>query len=131
MELKVNEAMEECKQALIDSFPKSFVNKRGEFIAHLPSNSYFILHNCETPLDIECKVLEWLSRPASKGQPYLQEWRNRRFREFMMYGINSFLGTSFCEEEMKTIYQCLGNAIHHEKTIAFIQSEYDFSVLNS
>lgn len=120
---------EEAKQTLLLAFPKSFINDNNEFIAEVRSNQYFLLNDCSTPRDIECKVLEWLSRPASKGQPYSQEWRNRKFREFMRNGVNAFLDTGFSEDEMRTIYQYLGNAINHKKTIAFIESGYDFAVL--
>ena len=78
------EDMREAREALLLSFPGSFVNERNEFIAHLQSNQYFILSNCEYPEDIDCKVLEWLSRAACKGQPYSQEWRNRKYRKFML-----------------------------------------------
>ena len=127
----MNRDLEEAKEALLECFPNSFVNDNGEFIAHLRSNTYFILHNCETPLDIECKVLEWLSRAAHKGMPYSQEWRNRKFREFMLNGINDFLDTNFWEHDMEVIYTYLGNACNHQKTIRFIESGYDFSILES
>ena len=127
----MNKDLEEAKAALLECFPKSFVNDIGEFIAHLRSNTYFILHNCETPLDIECKVLEWLSRAASKGITYSQEWRNEKFREFMRNGINDFLDTNFSEEQFYEIYTYLGNAVNHKKTIAFIDSDYDFSILTA
>ena len=122
--------LEEAKAALLECFTNSFVNDNGEFIAHLRSNTYFRLDNCETPLDIECKVLEWLSRAASKGIPYSQEWRNEKFRKFMRNGINDFLDTNFSEEQFVTIYTYLGNAVNHKKTIAFIESDYDFDVLS-
>ena len=123
--------LEEAKQALLNAFPCSFINEQNEFIAERRSNQYFLLNDCKSPRDIECKVLEWLSRPASKGQPYSQEWRNRKFREFIRNGINSFLDTGFSEDEMKEIYQYLGNAINHDKTIQFIESGYDFNILQS
>lgn len=116
--------------ALLDAFPNSFINDRGEFIAHLRTNQYIILNNCKTPQDIECKVLEWFSRPSHKTAPYSQEWRNRKFHEFMRNGVNAFLDTAFSEEEMCQIYDKLGNCINHEKTIAFIESDYNFSILN-
>lgn len=122
--------LEEAKQALLDAFPQSFINENNEFIAERRSNQYFLLNDCTTPRDIECKVLEWLSRSACKGQPYSQEWRNKKFREFMQNGINHFLDTSFSEDEMREIYQHLGNAVNHDKTIKFIESRYDFSVLH-
>ena len=47
----------------------------------------------------------------------------------MRNGVNAFLDTGFSEDEMRTIYQHLGNAINHEKTILFIENGYDFAVL--
>ena len=122
---------EEAKQALLNAFPNSFINEQNEFIAERRSNQYFLLNDCETPMDIECKVIEWLSRPASKGQPYSQEWRNKKFRKFMLDGVNDFLDTGFSEDDMREIYQHLGNAIDHNKTIQFIESGYDFAILQS
>lgn len=122
--------LQECKQALLNAFPGGWFNERDEFIAHTRSDTYFMFCNCETPLDVECKILEWFSRPASKGQPYSQEWRNRKFREFMLNGINSFLDTNFNQESMEEIYQYLGNAINHELTVRFVESGYDFEVFS-
>lgn len=121
--------MQECKLMLYEAFPGSFVNDRGEFIVHPRTNQYFCLQNCKTPLDIECKLLEWLSRAACITVPYLQEWRNRKFHEFMRNGINDFLDTDFSEDDFDKIYTALGNAINHEKTIEFIESGYDFALL--
>lgn len=98
------EDMQEARQALCNAFPKSLINEKDEFIAEERSNQYFMLSDCEYPEDIDCKVLEWLSRAASKGSPFNQEWRNRKFRKFMLDGINNFLDTSFSEEEMEEIY---------------------------
>lgn len=121
--------MQEVRKALLTAFPGSFINDREEFIAHVRTNQYIILSNCETPLDVECKVLEWFSRPAHKTTPYSQEWRNKKFHEFMLNGINAFLDTNFTKEDMDEIYCALGNAINHEKTVRFVGSDYDFGVL--
>lgn len=121
--------IQECVQALLRSFPGSFINNRYEFIAHSITNQYIVLSDCETPLDIECKVLEWFSRQAYKTAPYLQEWRNRELHKFMLNGINAFLDTGFSEEDISKIYEALGNRINHEKTIRFIESGYDFEIL--
>lgn len=118
-----------CKYYLLKSFPESFINERDEFIAHKRSNTYLCLGDCKKPIDIEFKVLEWFSRPASKGMPYSQEWRNKRFRKFMLDGINDFLETDFTENDMEEIYQKLGNAINHGKTVRFVESGYDFKIL--
>lgn len=122
--------IEECKKALLDSFPDSFINQNNEFIAHRYSNQYIILGNCETPQDIECKVLEWFSRPAHKTAPYSQEWRNRKFHEFMLNGVNNFLDTSFSEDEIAYIYDLLGNAIRHEVTVEFVECGMDIDWLH-
>jgi hypothetical protein len=123
------EDMQEARQALCSAFPKSFINEKDEFIAEERSNQYFILSDCEYPEDIDCKVLEWLSRAASKGAPFNQEWRNRKFRKFMLDGINNFLDTSFSEEEMEEIYTYLENACNHRKTKQFVESGFDMKVL--
>lgn len=121
--------MNECKLALLQSFPESFINDRNEFIAHKRANEYICLDGCSKPIDIECKVLNWFSRAAHKGQPYSQEWRNKKFHKFMLDGINDFLETGFTESDMEEIYIHLGNAINPEKTVRFIESGYNFKVL--
>lgn len=115
--------MAEARAKLLECFPGSFINSRGEFIAHLRTNQYFLLNNCQTVEDIEAKVLEWLSRPAFKTQPYSQEWRNRRFHEFMLAGVNAFLDTDFSEEDMELIYTYMGNAIKYDLTVKFINHD--------
>lgn len=120
----------EAKEALMQAFPESFINDRNEFIAHKRANQYFLLEDCEYPEDIDCKVLEWFSRGASKGIPYHQEWRNKRFRKFMLDGINKYLDTDFTETDMEKIYTYIGNACNHEKTKLFISSGYKMEVLH-
>ncbi len=114
---------------LLADFEGSFFNERDEFIAHRYSNTYFIFSNCESEEDVKCKVLEWLSRSAHKGQPYQSEWRNRNFRKSMLDGINEFLNTNFSNDDIEVIYTYLGNACNHQKTIRFIESNYDMRVL--
>ena len=126
---KTEDNLKEIINALIESFPNSFINERGEFIAHKRSNEFFNLGSCKTQLDIECKVLEWLSRAAYKTAPYTKEWRNQKFNDFILNGVNSFLDTNFDSNDMSLIYTHLGNSCNHEKTIKFIKSDYDFSVL--
>lgn len=119
----------EITQRLCNCFEKSFINGSGEFIAHKRANAYFILHNCETELDVKCKVLEWFSRDAYKTEPYNTKKSNDAFHKFMLNGINQFLGTEFDEMDIEQIYIYLGNACNHKKTIAFIESGYCMSVL--
>ena len=111
------------------AFPGSFVNPNEEFIAHRKSNTYFILQNCKTDLDVKCKVLEWFSRSAYKAQPYHTEAANRKFHRFMLDGVNQFLGANFTEDDMAVIYQKLGNCVRHNLTIQFVKSGYDMGLL--
>ena len=105
---------------LMRAFPGSFINYIGEFVAHREANQYFILESCKDELDIKCKVLEWFSRGAHKTEPFASKRKNKAFHEFMLNGINEFLGTQFTEDDMDDIYTYLGNAIHHQRTFKFI-----------
>lgn len=118
--------VEEARAKLLECFPGSFINEMDEFIAHPRTNQYFILRDCKTVEAVEAKVLEYLSRAAFKTAPYSQEWRNRRFHEFMLSGVNAFLDTDFSEEDMELIYTYMGNEIRHGLTIAFI--DHDMSM---
>lgn len=114
---------------LMKCFPNSFINHNGEFIAHKKSNTYFILMDCKTELDVKCKILEWLSRSAYKTEPYRRKDKNEEFHKFMLNGVNAFLGMNFTAEDMELIYTYLGNACNHKKTVQFVQSGYDMEIL--
>lgn len=114
---------------LLSAFPDSWINDSGEFIAHTKANEYFRLEDCETELDVKCKVLEWLSRGAFKTEPFESTSKNMRFHELMLDGINAYLGTDFTGEDMAVIYQKLGNRVRHYLTVEFVNSGYDMAVL--
>lgn len=120
----------EVLKKLMNCFPNSFINGSGEFVAHSYANQYFIFENCKTELDVKCKVIEWFSRGAYKTEPYHSNYKNEQFHEFMLNGINKFLGTNFTQDDMDDIYTYLGNAIKHQKTIEFIEGGYDMSFFN-
>ena len=113
----------------MDCFPTSVINHNGELIVHIKSNTYFILRDCNRKEDVKCKVLEWLSRPAYKTEPYSTKRNNDEFHSFILAGVNDYLGTNFSEKDMEEIYTYLGNACNHKKTLKFIESGYDMSVL--
>lgn len=119
----------EIQSCLMRAFPRSFINYEGEIILHRYANEYFILRNCETELDVKCKVLEWCSRGAYKTEPYRSKAKNTEFHKFMLNGINTFLGTNFTEDDMEIIYTYLGNSCNHQRTIEFVNSGYDMTVL--
>lgn len=114
---------------LSKSFPGGFLNGKGEFIAHKKANEYFKLVDCETEFDVKCKVLEWLSRGAYKTMPFRRKIDNTELHIFMLNGINDFLRTRFSVDDIEQIYTYLGNRVNHEKTVRFVESGYDLSVL--
>lgn len=114
---------------LMGAFPKSFINSALEFIAHKEANEWFRLEDCDNEIDVKCKVLEWFSRGAYKTCPFYSNVKNERFHNFMLNGINDFLGTDFTERDIEEIYTYLGNRCNHEKTVRFIESNYDMSIL--
>lgn len=114
---------------LARAFPNSFINTALEFIAHKEANEYFRLEDCNNEFDVKCKVLEWLSRGAYKTCPFNSNLKNERFHNFMLNGINDFLGTDFTEDDMEIIYQKLGNCVSHSLTKEFVNSGYDMAVL--
>lgn len=125
----INENIKEYVTDLLKIFPNSYVNSGQEFIAVPKTNLYFILENCNSLLDIKCKVLEWFSRDAYKAQPFRNNWRNEEYQDGIREKINDFLGTDFTREDMEIIYCKLGNAIRHNLTIKFINSGYDIKLL--
>ena len=114
---------------LAKAFPNSFINTALEFIAHEEANEYFRLEDCESEFDVKCKVLEWFSRGAHKTCPFHTNLKNERFHNFMLNGINDFLGTDFTTDDMAIIYQKLGNRVRHSLTEEFVNSGYDMAVL--
>jgi hypothetical protein len=114
---------------LFQCFPNSFINGHEEFVAYPKTNLYFIIGNCESSLDVKCKVLEWFSRDASKATPYRSREKNKRYNEMIRERVNAFLGTNFTTEEMLQIYTKLGNAVNRELTVKFIINNYHMSIL--
>lgn len=114
---------------LMRCFPNSFISQYGEFIAHKEANEYIIINNTTDDIEIKYKVLEWLSRAAYKGQPFRSEKKNKEFRKFMLFGINKFLETDFDEFQIGIIYAELGNRVSRPLTMKFVESGYDFEVL--
>lgn len=111
------------------AFPNSFVNQSLEFVIDKKSRVYFRLEDCETELDIKCKVLEWLSRTASKGIIYRRDKLNTEYQDKIRGYINDYLRATFTREDMDEIYTRLGNSCNHTLTIAFINSGYNMDVL--
>ena len=114
----------EIREKLRMAFPNYFVNSLFEIIIYPARNTYFSLADVETETELKANVLEWLLREASKSI-------SRISQKYHLTGINQFLGTDFTQEDMIEIYTYLGNRCNHEKTIRFIESNYDIDVLYS
>lgn len=112
----------EIRSRLFRAFPEAFINGNLEYIACPRQNSYFRLEDIEDERDLKAKILEWLSREAYKAG-------NKNTQRYHLNGINTFLGTSFTQEQMEDIYTYLGNRCNHQKTLRFIDSGYDMAVL--
>lgn len=110
-------------------FNGSYINSCGELIISDRGNVYFTATNCETKEDVICKLLEWCSRPIAKGVPYVSNKRNIVWRNSLLCGYNNYLGTNFSLDDMYWIYDKLGNAVNHELTLEFIQSNFDLSLV--
>lgn len=104
------------------AFPKFFINHNLEAIVHPRRNTYFLLTDVQTEKDLIAKILEWLSIEAAKSV-------SSESQKYHLTGINAFLGTDFTKEDMMEIYTYLGNRCNHARTMRFIDSGYDLSVL--
>lgn len=124
-------AKEEITQRLLECFPKSFVNRNGEFIAHKKSNTYMRLDNKENWLDVAVGVVEWFSRAAFKTEPYNSDAKNAHFHRFMLAGINRFLMPTrpLTHEDIELVYTYLGNGAHHSLAVQFVESDCDMELL--
>ena len=115
---------EAIRNRFTEAFPKFFINHNLEAIVHPGRNTYFLLSDVHTETDLNCKILEWLSREAAKSV-------SKQSQKYHLHGINAFLGTSFSQDDMMQIYTYLGNRCNHSRTLRFIESGYDLSVLSA
>lgn len=122
---------QEVLNDLFGAFPDAIMNRNLEFVADPDRrvNSYFRLDNCFTRTDAICKVLEYLSREAHKSLHFKKDWRNAQVHEYHLKGINTFCGTAFTKSDIGEIYTYLGNGVNRQKTLDFIRSGYDLTVL--
>ncbi len=104
--------------------PNCFINSNFELIVEPKNNIYLRLEDVDTELLLKCKVLAWLSRPSCKG---VSDYWQKRIRS----AVNEYLGTNFTFEEMQEIYTYLGNDCNRQKTIKFILSDYDLTVITA
>ena len=109
-------------QKIYNAFPKAFINRHNEMIIYPRENTYFLLDNVNDKLELDCKVLEYCSRQASKGM-------SRTSQKYHFEGIERYFERSFTKEQMEAIYTLLGNGIHRELCKKFINENFNFELL--
>jgi len=107
---------------ILPFFPGAFIYKKDELIIEKKNNVYFRIDNVNSNLELDCKILEYLSRPSCKG---LSDYWQRYFRR----GVNSWFKINWTKAEMMEIYTYLGNGVNRKKCIDFIKSDFDLKIL--
>ena len=116
---------------LSELFPKSFINNCGELILVPKTNLYFRVKDLQSVHDLRCKIVAWCSRDACKSEPFYHTKRNEEYQRFVRDNINTFLGTTFSQEEWLLIYTYLGNGCHEDLCKAFVGSDYDLNLIKA
>lgn len=125
----MNPEIKEELQALMYAFPESFINCNNELIFHPKINYSFLLDDCHNPRDVKAKVLMWLSRPCCKAEVYKRVSANDKFHKKMTARLSKYLEVELTVEQVSVIYQKLGNGVRKDLTYKFVDSGYDFKVL--
>ena len=125
----MNPEIKEELQHLMHCFPQSFINRNNELIFHPQINYSFLLDGCHNPRDVKAKVLMWFSRPCCKAEVYKRVSANDKFHKKMTARLSKYLEVELTVEQVMLIYQKLGNGVRKDLTYKFIDSGYDFGVL--
>lgn len=113
---------------LMSHFPGSYI--KGKYLwLDSRKGCEILIDGIEDGLALRCELLEWASRSIAKGMPYGSERMNGLYRRSLLLGLNNFLGVNWTPEDIMKVYQYLGNAIDHNKTVLFIESGYNMEVL--
>lgn len=111
-------------------FPGSFINGRNELILIPKTNLYFGLGKVFNEVDFKASMLEYCSRDCHKTQPYCYRKRNEEYWSNCLRMVNQTLETNFSQNDMAIIYSEIGCGVHHKLAVEFVESGYDFQVLN-
>lgn len=118
----------ETLKHLLNSFPESYVDGENEFWACPRVNTHFSLNDIDL-CGLKCRVLEYLSAPAYKGDFYKTKKANQKAYDYHLNGINSFFGMSFSVSDMEIIDNAIGNGNNHELCEEFITGGYNLQML--
>lgn len=114
--------MQKWLDRILPYFPTAFINDLNELILEPKNNVYFRLDNVNSRADFDCKMLEYLSRPAhNHPRLYWQRW--------FLRGINSYFHRNWSREEMEKIYAHIGGGVNRCLCKRFIGSAFDMELL--
>lgn len=124
----MNNLMSEIQETM-KHFKNSYINNNLEVILLPKTNGYFAIKNCKNEIDINCKILENISRDCFKTQHYSRLKDNKNMWNENLIALNNALKTDFSQQDIELIYNKLGNGINHELTKKFVESNFDIEVL--
>lgn len=135
--------MEYVLEQLKRCFKKSFINKENEMILCPTNNAFFRLDDVKTELDLTIKILAYCSRTtykeAEKTYMRLENFKKGKVSKvskktldqenYLLDGINEFLGTGFNWRDMQIIYNRFGNGIRNDELLEFVESGFNMRSL--
>lgn len=120
--------MEEI-QKLMQCFPGSVINSSMDLILNRKTKTGFHVENGLSRKDLLCKIFEWCSRDCAKGIFYKDNSVNVLMRDSLCIKFSKYIGKPFDQYDFYWIYDRLGNAINHERTLQFIENGMDVNWL--
>jgi len=110
-------------EKFMSCFNAKTVTRFNEIILNKKWNIFInVKESVVNEFDLKVKAINWLSRPSHKGV-------DNKTQDFILSGLNKFLGTFFNKDAMDIIYTRLGNAVNTPLTKKFIESKYDMELL--
>lgn len=114
---------EKILQTIKPFFPNAFLHPREEEIILVEKiNLYFRTDNIMNTHELDCKMIEWCSRPAHKGV-------NNYWQNYVLRGLNGYFKKTWSKKEMDIIYCKLGNNCNRKLCSKFIDHDFDMSLL--
>lgn len=119
---KPRKSNEEYLHQVKPFFENAFINDNDELILEPKNNVYFMLDNLIDDFDFDCKMLEFLIRPAHKGM-------SRYWERYFRRGLFSYFRRTWTWQEMSHIYTKIGCRIRSKLTREFITSGFDMNLI--
>lgn len=118
----MNDAVKKFVKIVNKHSSDMFINFNYELIVLPKNNIYVQLCDVENWMDVKCKAISWLSRPAHKGLKTKEQTIIRNI-------FNEILEKDFTKEEIGDIYVKYGLSYDYKKIAEFINSDYDLRLI--